>query len=468
MYQVIHFAAECYPIAKTGGLGDVVGALPKYLIKKGLHTAVFLPWYDQKWNHNNPVKHEWHGNLTGANYNVNYEIIKSENNNLGFDVFFVHIPDLLYRPNIYGYSDDPLRFLFFQHAALDFINTWDDKPGVFHCHDHHTGLIPFMIRHCYKFYGLQHIKTVFTIHNGLYTGAFSWSLSKYLPDFHERNMGFLDWSDTINPLATGVKCCDYMTTVSEGYLDELKFGENPLQRLYNETWMKSRGIVNGIDSDVWNPATDPYLENKMTKDIHEFKKANKLQICEASGFDPYLPLVVFIGRLVSEKGGLLIPDTIKRYLSFGQNINFYILGSGVNYIEDQLKECVYQFPKNSSVYIGYNEALAHQLYAAADFLLMPSLIEPCGLNQLYAMRYGTIPVVRRVGGLKDTVKDFGEWEGYGICFNNASIDDIVMSLYRGELLHKEVEKFKWIREYIIQLNYSWDVAVEKYIEIYKK
>ena len=325
-----------------------------------------------------------------------------------------------------------------------------------------------MIRHCYKFYSLQNIKTVFTIHNGLYTGAFSWSLSKYFPDFHERNMGFLDWSDTINPLATGVKCCDYMTTVSEGYLDELKFGDNPLQRLYNETWMKSRGIVNGIDTDVWDPSTDKYLQHLYHTDIHEFKKANKLEICAESGFDPYLPLIIFIGRLVSEKGGLLLPETIKRYLSFGQNVNFYILGSGVNYIEDQLKECVYQFPKNSSVYIGYNEALAHKLYAAADFLLMPSLVEPCGLNQLYALRYGTIPIVRRVGGLKDTVKDFGEWEGYGICFNNATVDDIVMSLYRGELLHKEVEKFKWIREYIIQLNYSWDVAVDKYIEIYKK
>ncbi len=467
MYQVIHFSAECYPIAKTGGLGDVVGALPKYLVKKGLQTAVFMPWYNQKWNHNNPVQHEWHGNLQGSGYNVKYEIIKSSDNTLGFDVFFVHIPDLLYRPEIYGYSDDPMRFLFFQHAALDFINTWQDKPGVFHCHDHHTGLIPFMIRHCYKFYSLQHIKTVFTIHNGLYTGAFSWTLSKYFPEFHERNMGFLDWADTINPLATGIKCCDYMTTVSEGYLDELKHTENPLRNLYHEVWMKSRGIVNGIDTEVWDPKTDPYLSQKQTEDIHSFKLANKQEICDATGLDPALPLVIFIGRLVSEKGGLLIPDAVKQYLSHGQNVNFYILGSGINYIEDQLNECAYYFSKNCTVYIGYNEALAHKLYAAADYLLMPSLVEPCGLNQLYALRYGTVPIVRKVGGLKDTVRDIGEWQGYGICFEQPTVADIVLSVYRAELLFQEKEKFEMIREFMIGLNFSWDVAVEKYIEIYK-
>jgi starch synthase len=467
MYKIVHLAAECFPIAKTGGLGDVVGALPKYLNKAGAKSCVIIPNYNQKWNKNNKATVVWNGNLKGEFHNITYSVNQYENVKLGFDFFLIDIPDLLFRENVYGYADDPLRFLFFQQAVLDWVTNWPEKPSVFHCHDHHTGLVPFMIKNCPIYHSIRNIKTVFTIHNGLYTGAFDWSLSKFFPEFSYQMMGFLDWDSAINPMAAGIKCCDHLTTVSEGYLDELKFQPNPLQTLYNQYWQKSKGIVNGIDSEVWDPQTDENLENTFKGNWTDFKLKNKKALCKSSGLDPEFPLVVFIGRLVNEKGGELLPPAIGKYLSMNNKINFFILGSGSNYIEEQLKNVTQVFNKNISTFIGYNESLAHQLYAAADFLIMPSIIEPCGLNQLYAMRYATVPMVRSVGGLKDTVVDFGDVGGYGIRFNNASVDDILLSLHRATELYKDKQMLEQVRKRLVGLNFSWDKVVKIYLEIYK-
>lgn len=466
MYKAVHLSAECYPVAKTGGLGDVVGALPKYLNQADFKTCVVLPRYNQKWNSENTTVPVWHGRLLSENYTVDYLIRKVTGVDYGFDLYLVDIPELLFRENIYGYEDDPERFIFFQHAALDWILSWEEKPSVFHCHDHHTGLIPFMINHCYKFSKLSGIKTVFTIHNGLYTGACRWTMGKYIPDFPYHLKGYLDWDDTINPLATGIKCCHTLTTVSRGYLEELKSDNGPMRWLYNEYWEKSIGIVNGIDNEVWNPKTDPSIVFPMKKDWNDFKQKNKAAICEAAGFNPELPLLVFIGRLVKEKGGELLAPAIGQFASQNPNMNFYILGSGGKSYEEQIRHISNVFSHHITNYIGYNEALAHKLYAAADFLIMPSLMEPCGLNQLYAMRYATIPIVRSVGGLKDTVVDISETNGYGIRFNNPDIGDIVHSMYRAVNLYADKELLEDIRTKITSLNFSWEIAVKQYLKIY--
>lgn len=468
MYKVVHLSAECYPIAKTGGLGDVVGALPKYLNQAGYKSCVVLPFYNQKWNQNNTTELVRSGNLQGHDYYMDYQIRKVTSADYGFDVFMVHIPEMLFRENVYGYGDDPVRFMFFQHAALDWINQWMESPSVLHCHDHHTGLIPFMVDHCFKFTKLRGIKTVFTIHNGLYTGACSWSLAKYIPDFSFQLKGYLDWGDTINPLAAGIKSCHYLTTVSHGYLDELKFTSGPMQWLYNEYWEKSKGIVNGIDNEVWNPATDNNIAFNLKNNLETFKQKNKAAFCESVNLNPMLPLMVFIGRLVQEKGGELLSQAIGQYFSRSGNMNFFVLGSGATQYEEQLKHLSIVFGGNVSCYIGYNEALAHQIYAAADFLIMPSLIEPCGLNQLYAMQYGTIPVVRSVGGLKDTVVDVGDYDGYGIRFNEFSVGDILYSMQRAADVFENKTAMKTIRTRITELNFSWEIAVKQYIEIYNK
>jgi starch synthase len=255
--------------------------------------------------------------------------------------------------------------------------------------------------------------------------------------------------------------------VSAGYLDELKYQDNAYNWLYNEYGFKCKGIVNGIDTEVWNPKTDSYLIHLLKNDWASFKQKNKEAICKSVGLDPNLPLTIFIGRLNTEKGGELVYQGIHDFLAGNQQMNFYVLGSGANQIEDAIRRLSSYHPSNVANYIGYNEELAHRLYAAADFLIMPSLAEPCGLNQMYALRYGTIPIVRAVGGLKDTVVDFGDLEGYGIRFNAPEAYDLVTSLYRAFDLYVDSDKFDQVRELAVKLDFSWTKAVNNYIEIYK-
>lgn len=467
MYQAVHLSAECYPIAKTGGLGDVVGALPKFLNAAGVQTCVIMPLYNQKWFAGKVIVPVYKGQLKGDHFSIDFFIKHAAKADLGFDVFFVDIPDLLFRENIYSYHDDAERFIFYQQAALDWMCSWEEKPEVVHCHDHHTGLTPFMMKHCYQFSALNHIKTIFTIHNGLYTGAFSWTLSKYLPGFPYQSKGLLEWDEVVVPLACGIKCCDWLTTVSKGYLDELKSGSGTMQWLYNEYWQKSRGIVNGIDTEIWDPESDTYLTDRLDMNWDDFKLKNKKAICESVGLNPEMPLVIFIGRLVNEKGGEILAQGIGQFVAQNRDMSFYVLGSGATYIEDQLRNLTSYFNQNIANYIGYNETLAHKLYAAADFLLMPSLIEPCGLNQMYAMRYATVPIVRSVGGLKDTVVDFGDENGYGIRFNNPNAGDIISSLYRALELYHDKPKLAAVRERMYNLDFSWTRVVNQYIELYK-
>jgi starch synthase len=466
MYQAVHLSAECFPIAKVGGLGDVVGALPKYLNIAGISTCVILPKYNQKYNATHPAEAIHQGVCTNENFFVEYKILRYLDVQLGFDVYLVDIPNLLFRDNVYGYDDDAIRFIFFQQATINWISSWAIKPKIIHCHDYHTGLIPFMINNCYDYGNLAGIKTVFTIHNGLYSGAFPTYLLSYFPHFPKESVGLLEWDQTINPLATGIKCSDKVTTVSGGYLDELKYTENPYNWLYNEYWFKSKGIVNGIDTAVWNPKTDSYLTHHLGTNWASFKQKNKEEICKTVGLNPNMPLTVFIGRLNTEKGGELVYKGIHDFLAYNQGMNFYILGSGANFIEDQIRLLSIYHPSRVANYIGYNEELAHKLYAAADFLMMPSLVEPCGLNQMYALRYGTIPIVRSIGGLKDTVVDFGDFEGYGIRFNAPEAFDLVASLYRALDLYSDSSKFDRVREIAVKLDFSWTKAVKTYIDVY--
>lgn len=467
MYSIVHLAAECYPIAKVGGLGDVVGALPKYLNKAGQKSCVVMPRYNSSWNHAHPSESVFEGTFGNENYTISFHVVKPINSGLDFDVYLVDIPYLLFREGVYGYHDDHLRFVYFQQAALHWLQSWENNPNIIHCHDYHTGLIPFMMNHCYDFGKLAGIKTVFTIHNGLYAGSFPHHDARFLPHFPREASGLLDWDNMICPLATGIKCSNKVTTVSQGYLDELKYTPNAYNWLYNEYAFKSKGIVNGIDTELWDPSTDSYLEILLKKDLAKFKQKNKEAICQKFGLNQALPLVVFIGRLNQEKGGEILVPGIGEFVHQNKELNFLILGSGNGYIEDQIRHISATFPENIANYIGYNEALAHQLYAASDFLMMPSLVEPCGLNQFYALRYGSLPIVRSTGGLKDTVVDFGDEGGYGIRFNEPSAADIVMSLYRALNLYKDSAKLEAVRKIAIELDFSWDKAVQNYLEIYK-
>ena len=466
--EIIHLSAECYPVAKVGGLGDVVGALPKYQNKLGHFAKVVMPAYDTKFMRENEfeVVYDGWGKMGFLNFPV--RIFREKPNSLGFDLYLVHIAGLLDRPKVYGYDDDVERFLAFQIGVLDWINQWEHQPDVIHCHDHHTGLTPFMTANCLQYRRLSHIPTVLTIHNAQYQGQFGWDKLNYIPEFDTWKTGQLEWAGAINPLAAAIKCAWRITTVSPSYLDEISYKANGLESLLAAERHKSRGILNGIDNEVWDPAQDEMLSKLFNgKTVESGKKANKAALCAVFNLDPEKPLFTFIGRLVGEKGADLLPAIFNNALSYSQGgINILVLGSGEKEVENGLEDLKQYFVGNYNTYIGYNEQLSHQIYAGADFLLMPSRIEPCGLNQMYAMRYGTVPVVRRIGGLKDTVTDIGDG-GFGICHNQTSVGDVGHAIGRAYELYQDTKKMKEIKKLIMTLDHSWDRAAQQYIDLYQ-
>lgn len=466
--EIIHVSAECYPVAKAGGLGDVVGALPKYQCKAGHYAKVVMPMYRTKFLYENEWVVDYKGRAYLGAYNFEFTIIKEKTNKLGFDLYLVDINGLLDREKIYGYWDDPQRFIAFQIAVLTWLNTWQYQPDVIHVHDYHAGLIPFMVKNCSAFNKLAFVKTVLTIHNAQYQGTIGWDKYHFLPAFDSFKWGDLDWNNTINPLASAIKCAWAVTTVSQSYMNELRYKSNGLEALFEYENGKCRGILNGIDNEVWNPETDSYLYNNFTvKGVTAGKKKNKKKICEEYGLDEKLPLFVFIGRLVGEKAADILPGAFKNVLYHQAGKACYmVLGSGDKNVERELYNITEQNKGYYNTFIGYDEALSHKLYAAADFLLMPSRVEPCGLNQMYAMRYGTVPMVRRTGGLIDTVKDMGDWEGFGILFNNATVDDIAHSIYRAIEVYKNKTQMEWMRKHMMQIDHSWESVVEAYTSVY--
>ncbi|HMI03447.1 MAG TPA: glycogen synthase [Pedobacter sp.] len=466
--EIIHLSAECYPIAKVGGLGDVVGALPKYQNKLGHVAKVVMPAYQTRFLRENEfeVVYDGWGKLGFQNFPV--RIFREKTNKLGFDVFLVHIAGLMDRENVYGYGDDTERFLAFQIAVLDWMAQWEHKPDVIHCHDHHTGLVPFMTAYCSQFRKLSSVPTVLTIHNGQYQGQFGWDKLHYIPPFDLWKAGQLEWKGAINPLAAAIKCSWRVTTVSPSYLEEIRYNANGLESLLSQERGKSVGILNGIDNEVWDPSTDTMLYKPYSIKILEAgKKANKEALCSVFNLDPDKPLFTFIGRLVGEKGADLLPDIFySALLQSNGEMNVLVLGSGDPQVEGRLNHLKEAFPGNYNAYIGYNEQLSHQIYAGADFLLMPSRVEPCGLNQMYALRYGTIPIVRRIGGLKDTVIDIGD-NGFGICHDQTSVWDVGHAIDRALELYADAKKVKEIRKFMMQLDHSWDKAAQQYINLYQ-
>lgn len=466
--EIIHVSAECYPMAKAGGLADVVGALPKYQNKLGHIAKVVMPMhrtrflYDNEWE----VVHKG-GFSMGPRY-VDFTIIKEKTNKLGFDLYCVDINGLLDRERIYGYDDDTERFMAFQVAVTEWLSRWEHQPDVVNAHDHHTALIPFMMKFCYAYRNLSGIPVSLTIHNAQYQGWMGWDKSAYIPAWDSWRRGMLEWDNMINPLASGIKCADKVNTVSPGYMNELMYDANGLEALFNYERGKCSGILNGIDYAVWNPKTDTYIpDNYSEKDVVAGKLLNKQQLCRDYGFNPELPLFVFIGRLVGEKAADLLPEAfIRAYAEAPGQFSVLILGSGEPAIEFGLSSLNGRWVGYYNSRMEYNEKLSHQMYAGADFLLMPSRVEPCGLNQMYAMRYGTVPVVRRTGGLSDTVKDFGEENGYGICFNYASVNDILHSMRRAIALYHQTKEFNRVRLAMMKIKNSWEVSAQKYIDLY--
>lgn len=468
--KVIHLSVECFPVAKVGGLADVLGALPKYQRKLGIDASVVMPWYDRKFTQENKFDRIAVGSFYQGSEQLHYEILKESSDQLGFPLYLIRIPGKLDREEVYCYPDEADQWLAFQHAFLHWLKAGQIIPDLINCHDHHVGLVPFLLKYSHDFQQFSQVKTLFTVHNGQYQGWMNWNKGILLPGFDTWRWGLLDWDGLINPMAAAVKCCDAFSTVSEGYLKELFIDANGLQSLFLAESQKGYGIVNGIDTEYWNPQVDPLLHTHY--DIHTVKKGkyeNKKALCKQYNLDPALPLMSFIGRFAIEKGADLLAEIIDQLLrKIKVKMSIFILGSGDQEIQAALQQVLEKYPKQFAVYFGYNESLAHQVYAATDLLLMPSRVEPCGLNQLYALQYGTIPIVRGIGGLKDTVIDMQESDGYGIVFPQANVVDAVEGVIRGLEIVAQADLLSEIRAREMNLDFSWDKSAQKYLDLYTK
>ena len=472
--NIVHISAECYPAAKAGGLGDVVGALPKYLNRAGHQATVILPFYRTEWLKSVESDFIYEGEAPVGGEFFSFSIHRVDKSVLGFELYLVDIPGRFDREGVYidpwsghAYWDEMERFFSFQIAALEWLKMEDRIPDVIHCHDHHTGLIPFMMQECFRYEEFRGIPSIITIHNGEYQGRYNRENYSFLPAFNLERLGMLDWDGALNCLAAGIKSAWQVTTVSEGYMQELLENCHGLELLLKQEEQKTIGIVNGIDVDVWDPKEDPMLEKNFTvKSLKSGKKANKKKLCKIFGLKEKRPLFSFIGRLVREKGADLIPGLIEKCHKDGVEASFIVLGTGDPALHDLFKKLESEYVGYFNTRLEYNEQLAHQIYAGSDFLMMPSRVEPCGLNQFYAMRYGSIPVVRKTGGLADTVIDIENKNGYGFVFNEFGIDHYVKAVIRAEELYRDQTKFENIRKRAAKLDFSWENSTKKYIHLY--
>lgn len=480
---IVHISAECYPAAKAGGLGDVVGALPKYQNRGNNRAMVCMPHYHTPWLLKaNKTLIDTATCQMGANkvpYNV-YEVKES----LGFSLYTFDIPGYTDRPGIYldpnsghGYWDEFERFLSVQIAVLDTLIRWDLQPDVLHCHDHHTGLIPFMTQQCTAFKSLSNTPTIITVHNAEYHGSQDIGKRFLLPDFDGIHTGLLEWAGELNPLACGLKCAWKISTVSPSYMEELRTDSNGLEFLFELEAGKSVGLLNGIDPEVWNPATDTYLDQHYTLtgsseehpnclDVKEGKSYHKHALCQEYQLSPDRPLFAFIGRLVDQKGADLLASVIRGLREKGKELNFILLGTGDAQLEAEFRQLDQDYVGYFNAKLSYNEGLARQMYAGADFMVMPSRVEPCGLNQLYAMRYGTIPIVRSVGGLKDSVPDISSSNGLGIQFEAFSYEALEEAILRASDLFTNKGDMHSLRERIMVQDHSWEKVAKEYDELY--
>jgi starch synthase len=470
--RIIHVSAECVPAAKVGGLADVVGALPKYQNDLNHQAAVIIPKYGIDWFAGQEYEEVFSGTFLLGDILNTYKIERVKNHDLGFEFFVADLPGLFDRNGVY--ADPPGHFFWdmaerntsFQRVVLSWICSLEKLPDVIHCHDHHTGFIPFMMKYGFEFERLKSITSVFTIHNGRYSGAMGWDKFFAIPAFEDGKSGLLDWNHELNPVASAVRCADKVTTVSPAYLEELK-SDPGLGSLIKHESVKCSGILNGIDSVLWDPKSDVLLEHHLNKHISAFKKKNKKAICEHFNFDFSKPLITFIGRFAHEKGAYILPQSIRSFFYLGNDANFFILGSGDQQVSNEVEVLKSEFYGVVQNWNGYNEPLAHTLYAGSDFIVMPSEVEPCGLNQMYAMRYGTVPIVRKVGGLSDTVIDIEEQDGRGIVFYEVNVPEVVNAFHRAIHFFADKKAYQTISRRIYKLDFSWIKSAQQYVDLYQ-
>ena len=473
--KVLYVAAEAVPFAKTGGLADVAGSLPKALKEDGVDVRVIMPKFGkipEKYRDN--MEHVYDGEINVAWRSKFVGLDKYELD--GVTYYFVDNEEYFNREGFYGYDDDAERFSFFCRAVLNLLPAMDFWPDVINTNDWHAGLVNVFLK-------LEHmgdarydnIKTVYTIHNLKYQGVFPKNVMADVLglDWKYFNNGDLEFYDAVNFMKGGIIYADHVTTVSRTYANEIQypyFGEH-LDGLLRSRADDLTGIVNGIDYDAYNPATDEMIFEKYDADCLYRKANNKTELQNKLGLpvDRSVPLVSIVSRLVEPKGMDLIVRMMDEILQH-ENIQLVVLGTGEKRYEDWFKGLAWRFPKKVSTNIYFSNELAHKIYASADIFLMPSNYEPCGIGQLIALRYGTIPVVRLTGGLRDTVTQYSKYtnEGNGFTFENYNAHEMMYSLKRALSAFDNYEIWHKIQENAVNSDYSWKNSAKEYEALYEE
>ncbi|MEN6314249.1 MAG: glycogen synthase [Clostridiaceae bacterium] len=473
--KILFVAAEMSPFAKTGGLADVAGSLPKALAELGHDVRVALPKYrmikgDFEYITDFPIQL---GNSLETCIIRKTELpYKASGRKKNLPVYFADSYRYFDRKGIYGHFDDADRFIFFCKAVLGMLPNIGFKPDIVHCNDWHTGPVCLLLKEQYaydEFY--SGISTIFTVHNLEYQGNFS-SHAVYL-----LNRGFevftsekAEFYGMFSFMKTGLVYSDIISTVSEVYAKEIQtqqYGER-MEGLLTKRSGDLYGILNGISYEEFNPETDKYIVKNYNADTFKDKKVNKSALQKEMGLPVSdVPVIGLVSRLSGQKGLNLIIERVDDFLK--KDLQFILLGTGDDYYQDQFRRIADQYPGRIAIHIGYNAQLAQRIYAGSDMFLMPSRFEPCGLGQIISLRYGTIPVVRATGGLAETIIDYDadQEHGNGFSFINFSSDDMIETVGRAIRLYIE-NPAEWEKLIIraMHSDFSWNSSARKYEDLY--
>ena len=471
--KVLFAASEASPFIKTGGLGDVIGALPVALKELGVDARVIIPKYRDisdeiknklKYINNFIVKVGWRNQYCGI-FEYDYQ---------GVRFYLIDNEYYFKRGGLYGYYDDGEKFAFFSRAVLEFLKQSDWTPDILHCNDWQTAMVPVLHKLEYiKDEKLRNMKTILSIHNLFFKGMFS---PEVLPelfgyDYEPFFNGSLEHNGAVSFLKGGINYADRVTTVSKSYAEEIKtpqYGEQ-LDGLLRYRGDFLKGIVNGIDYKEYNPERDKFIKYKYnTKSL--FKKVrNKEQLQREVNLpvNKNIPMIGMVSRLTHQKGCDLITRVLDELLK--ENIQVVILGTGDYMYEESFKSFASRYPNRLSANIKFSNELAHKIYASSDMFLMPSLFEPCGLGQLIALRYGSVPIVRETGGLRDTVIPYNEYDetGNGFGFRNYSSEELLNTTKYALRIFKNKKRWEKIVKQAMECDNSWKKSAREYISLYK-
>lgn len=468
--KVLYASSEAYPFAMSGGLADVAGALPKALRRRLIGCRVVMPLYSS-------IPDELRENMT---FVASITVPVSWRRQY-CGIFEAHVGGVIYylidnqyyfkRDGLYGHYDDAERFAFFSRAVLEILPYIDFKPDIIHCNDWQTAMVPVYLNQMYRYNEFySDIKTVFTIHNIQYQGKYGKELYGDVLGLPEGQEDLLEYDGCINLMKAAIQCSDKVTTVSPTYSKEIldPYFSHGLDRILNQYTYKLTGIVNGIDYDVYNSETDSLIYKNFTADTLDDKAYNKQQLQKEMGLPERadVPIVGIVTRLVKHKGLDLVKCVFEELLK--ADLQFVILGSGEWEFETFFYDMASKHPEKVALKLGFIPALAHKIYAGADIFLMPSQSEPCGLAQMVALRYGTIPVVRKTGGLNDTISDSGDGKGNGFTFQNYNAHEMQDAIWRAIAGYADKDGWNVLRRRAMEYNSSWAASASLYIGLYRE